>query len=98
MIRMKQIKSWKDAREWIKDHFTRKWTVWIHVVAGMFCGVLYHWYPGLAVLLFIAFGGFEFWQDAVEDNKGHLDFWDAMFGLFTGSGLLWILKLAGVVA
>ncbi len=91
-----RIRTWKDAREWVKEHFTRKWTVWIHVLAGMFCGVLYHWYPGLAALLFVAFGGFEFWQDKVEANKGHLDFWDAMFGLFLGAVPLLVLRLTGV--
>ena len=95
---MTQILTAKDARKWIRQHFTRKWTVWIHISVGAFCGVLFHWYPGLAALLFGAFGWFEWWQAKVEGDEGHLDFWDGIVGLFTGAGVLWLANLVGVVS
>jgi len=95
---MKQIMTAKEGWQWVKHHFTRKWTVWIHVIAGAFCGILFHWYSGLAALLFAGFGWFEWWQAECEGDEGHMDFWDALVGGFAGAGLIWILNLAGVVS
>lgn len=92
-----QIMTLRDFWEWTKQHFTRKWTVWVHVAVGLFCAILFHSYPGLAALLFAAFSWFEWWQAKVEGDKGHLDFWDGVFGLGIGSGILWILNLTGVI-
>ena len=94
---MKQILTAKEGWDWIKAQFTRKWTVWIHVVAGIFCGVLCHWYPAPAIVAFGAFGWFEWWQAEVEGDEGHLDFWDALVGFFAGLGIIWILNLVGVL-
>lgn len=83
--------------KWLKQHFTRKWTVGIHVIAGAFCGVLYHWYAGLAVLMFAALGWFEWWEGEVRADDGHLDFWDTVFGLFLGAAIVFLLNLKGVI-
>lgn len=90
------ILTQKDAWEWIKQHFTRKWTVWIHILAGILCAVMCQWYTIPATTAFIAFAWFEWWQASVEKDAGHLDFWDALFGYFIGLVILLILKLTGV--
>lgn len=94
---MTQILTAKEGWQWVKHHFRRKWTVWIHVVTGAFCGVLFHWYPGLAVLCFIMFAIFEKWQYRAEQDEGWLDLWDGIFGLFLGAIVLFLLNLSGVL-
>ena len=94
---MKQIMTAKEGWEWIKEHFTRKWTVWVHLLTGFMLAIICGWYPAPALVAFAAFGFFEWWQAEVEGDEGHMDFWDAMFAFIVGLGVLWIIKLAGGV-
>ena len=70
--------------------------MWIHIGLGAFCGILHHWSPPLAIVLFAAFASFEWWQAACEADKGHLDFLDAIIGHFIGAGILVILIVTEV--
>lgn len=92
-----EILTWKDFWHWARDHFRRKFTVIPHIVAGAFCAILYYWYPGLAVLLFITFAVFEKWQHSSENDGGHLDLLDGLFGAFLGASILAILTWVGVL-
>ena len=92
-----EIKTWKDFKKWAKAHFTRKFTVPIHIAAGIFCGILYYWYPGLAIFLFVSFGLFELWQHRAEQDHGYLDLLDGIIGKFTGAISLLILTITGVL-
>ena len=74
-----------------------KATAAAHVVAGVFCGVLYHWYPGLAIMLFVGFGLYEYWESQVIGDRGHKDFWQGLIGLFIGAGIILILRLVGKI-
>jgi len=97
-IKITGIRQWFEDICWLlKKLMTRKITVPIHVVGGFFCGILFPWYPGLSVMLFLTFGAFEWWQSRIEGDEGHLDFWDCLLGIFIGAIVAWILKLAGVV-
>ena len=82
-----------DLLEWAKKHFRRKFTVPFHIAGSMICAFLYHYYPGLAIALFIAFGLFELWQEDAEDDMGFLDFWDYLFGVFLGAIILLIINI-----
>ena len=77
------MKSWfTKTVKWIKNHFTRKFTVPFHICGGAICAGLIVIYPPLGITLFASFGLFEFWQGIAEEDCGHLDFWDFMFGAF----------------
>jgi len=85
---------------WMSPHHkTRhgRLTIGVHVIAGIFCGVLYHWYAGLAVLLFVGFGFFEYWESQVIGDRGHKDFWEGLVGGFIGAGIIFILNLVGKI-
>jgi len=82
-----------DLITWAKKHFTRKFTVPWHIVGGLICALLYARYAGLSIVLFIAFGLFELWQEDTEDDTGFLDFWDFLFGAFIGAIILLIARL-----
>ena len=94
---MRQIMTAKEGWQWVKAHFTRKWTVWIHLLAGFILAIICGWYPFPAIVGFASFGWFEWWQASVEGDEGHLDFWDGMFAFIVGLAVLWIMNLAGVV-
>lgn len=83
----------KDLIKWLKEHFTRKFTVPFHVLGGMLCVFLYPFYPGLSITLVIAFGLFELWQAAREGDTGYLDFWDWLFGMSIAAGILLIRSI-----
>lgn len=78
----------KEFFAWVKNHFTRKFTVPFHIAGGLIVAFLYPLYPGLAAMCFVSFGIFEFWQAVKEEDTGWLDFWDAVFGLFLGAVIL----------
>lgn len=78
---------------WIKQHFTRKFTVPFHILAGLICAFLYPFYPGFSITLFVAFGLFELWQESSEYDEGYLDFWDYLFGAFIGAVILILVRL-----
>jgi len=74
-----------------------KVTAAAHVVAGGFCGVLYHWHPGLAIMLFVGFGLYEYWEAQQIGDRGHKDFWEGLVGGFIGAGIIFILNLVGKI-
>lgn len=74
-----------------------KITVAVHIIAGLFCGVLYHWYPGLAVLLFVGFGLFEYWEAKQIGDRGYKDFHEGLVGLGGGAFTILLLRLLGVL-
>jgi len=86
--------------KWLPLHHrikSRKWTSVVHVVAGIFCGVFYHWYPGLSVTLFIGFGWYEWWEAKVIGDEGHRDFWEGLLGYFIGAGIILALRIGDVI-
>jgi len=83
-----------DLINWAKEYFTRKFTVPFHIAGGMICAFLYHYYPGLAITLFVSFGILEWWQAEKEGDKGHSDFCDALIGAFIGASILLIINIA----
>ena len=86
--------------KWLSLHHRikfRKWTSAVHIAAGVFCGILYHWYPGLAVSLFAGFAWFEWWEAKLIKDQGHRDFWEGLLGYFVGGAIILILKIAGVI-
>ena len=86
---------------WIAPHHRRgvpeKVCIAVHILAGAFCGVLYPWYPGMAIALFAGFGGFEYWEAKVRKDKGYKDFWEGLIGWFFGAGIALVLRLAGII-
>lgn len=91
------IKWLKETITWVKEHFGRKFTVPFHIIGGLLCVALIPIFPALGIVLLISFGLFEWWQDIVEGDLGHLDFWDFMFGAFVGSIPLIILGYMGII-
>ena len=83
----------KDLIRWAKEHFTRKFTVPAHIAGGMLCVFLYPFYPGLSITLVVAFGLFELWQTVREEDGGHLDFWDWLFGMSIAAFILLMVSL-----
>jgi len=83
----------KDLIEWCKTYFTRKFTVPFHILGGLICVFLYHYYPGLAVTLFVSFGILEWWQAEKDGDRGHSDFADALIGAFIGAVILLLIRL-----
>lgn len=76
---------------------SKKWTSAVHVIAGVFLGCLYHWYPGGSVAAFAGFGVYEWWEAKETGDTGHRDFWQGLLGYFIGLAIVFILKLTGVI-
>lgn len=71
--------------DWTKEHFTRKFTVPVHIAGGSIIAFLFIRNIPFAITLFVGFGVFEYWQGRKENDKGYLDFWDMLFGVFLGA-------------
>ena len=85
---------------WMSPHHRikqQKIIVLVHILAGIFCGVLYHFYSGLAVLLSVTFVWFEYEEAKAIHDKGYKDVWEFMVGCGIGAFALLLLRLLGVL-
>ena len=63
----------------------RKPTTPVHVGLGMLAALVALRSPGLAALLMVSFGVYEYWSEARGEDGGHEDFLEALVGLATGA-------------
>ena len=82
-----------DIIKWIKKHLFRKHTTPVHYIAGIFIGILGFYNIGLAIILFTAFGWYEYRQGVEIPDTGLMDFWEGMAGVFIGAGIGLLLLL-----
>lgn len=98
-----KILTWKDLWDWMKSHFTRKFTVPFHLMVGAACAVAMvvpiRILPGsqgigyqvAGVIAFLGFLIFEHWQAQAENDHGHLDYYDCLFAFIAALVILLIM-------
>ena len=74
------------------SRFIRKPTTVLHFAIGLLIMLMYPHYSGLSWILFIGFGGFEFWEYIDKGHDSYLDFLECVAGLVIGAVVLMILK------
>jgi len=68
----------------------------IHVLAGLFCALLFALKPGLAVMLVAGFFAYEMWQALRIADSGWRDWREALTGMFIGAVVMLTLEYCGV--
>lgn len=84
-----------------------KHTIIVHVLAGLLTavalfGTMLFGARGIGVvvagiMLATGFFAFELWQSKEIGDEGYRDYWDFLFSMFVGVGILIILALWGVI-
>ena len=71
----------------------RKATSPLHFLLGVLCAVLWPDFPGLSLLIWLTFVGYELWSEKRGCKEGYIDVWEGLLGLVFGAVLVFAWRV-----
>jgi len=71
----------------------RKATSPLHFLLGAFCAVLWPYFAGLSLLIWLTFVAYELWSDLCGHKEGYKDVWEGLLGLVFGALLVFAWRV-----